>query len=916
MAIGDSSIGLLFRIKSDPTQAVQGLKQTSQEVNKLDKTTQDFGHTASGVGDVLAGTFIGGLAVGAVTTFVSELTNATKAVFDYSARMEQTKIGFATLLGGMDAAEKHIKELKTFAETTPFEFEGLANMSRRLQNAGVEAQKVLPLMTDIGNAAAAVGASSDEINSISLAFSQIIAKGKVSAEEVNQLAERGIPIWEILSKTLGRTKGEIIDLAEKGKISSDLFLSAFHKFSELNFGDAMEKQSHTFNGAISTIKDIMLDAAATGFQPIFDKIASFTDQVAVSLSKQKKAAGDAGLSYGEIVGTFIGVGMKNASEQTLNDWNDKDKWWIKVGKVAAAPGGWAAEWGRMVGRGAAEGFKESWRDYFEQNGKTFLLDPNTNTVQPKDPGPKQPGPITIQGQGMTDKELKAFSEKLEAENRERLGKLKEFYRATIEEAQQAYEITQGLTEERYKKEEITAQEFLAQSKRNINAYFEFTTKKNNESAKIDEEMAKTSVEKDTAALQHKMANIATKKEAVKNLAAVVELIDQEEEKRAEKRKKQEEEEIQQIEKLIQNWEELGQTVTGWLDKIDADMQKWATLNEEANALVRENIDINRELEDLNANAQKKALERAAKGSHGEARKNILAELERLDTEAANRAAARRKFDIDEEEKAALARIKGKDNEEYQKVLIQDLYDKKRLLSEDEFQQELAEIKANYADDEYDPFRSLRESWTEFTDLIYSSAPTLQESLEAIGGIGVDAFQSMASAIGNLVQQWVLYGETGPASLKKILAATLATIAAEAAVRAIFEAAMALATLFLNPAESAGHAGAAILFAGIAGVAALAGRALAGDSFKQKTGAANASASSSSSSSSRNNSGEGQGEAYSSYGNKAYVEEEGRNAPLGVSVEISFKDKPDWFDDMFEARWAANGKPRRIVEDGR
>jgi hypothetical protein len=56
--------------------------------------------------------------------------------------------------------------------------------------------------------------------------------------------------------------------------------------------------------------------------------------------------------------------------------------------------------------------------------------------------------------------------------------------------------------------------------------------------------------------------------------------------------------------------------------------------------------------------------------------------------------------------------------------------------------------------------------------------------------------------------------------------------------------------------------------------------------------------------------------YSSFGEDAYIQEEGRNAPLGVAVEISFKDKPDWFDDVFEARWSANGKPRRIIEDGR
>jgi mevalonate pyrophosphate decarboxylase len=70
-------------------------------------------------------------------------------------------------------------------------------------------------------------------------------------------------------------------------------------------------------------------------------------------------------------------------------------------------------------------------------------------------------------------------------------------------------------------------------------------------------------------------------------------------------------------------------------------------------------------------------------------------------------------------------------------------------------------------------------------------------------------------------------------MRKILAQALASIAAEAAVNAIKELALGFATLFFNPAESAAHFTAAGLWASIGGVAALAGRAVAGDLFKQK-----------------------------------------------------------------------------------
>jgi hypothetical protein len=106
-----------------------------------------------------------------------------------------------------------------------------------------------------------------------------------------------------------------------------------------------------------------------------------------------------------------------------------------------------------------------------------------------------------------------------------------------------------------------------------------------------------------------------------------------------------------------------------------------------------------------------------------------------------------------------------------------------------------------------------------------------ESFKFLKEVGKDAFTSLAEGIGSLVQNWVLLGETGPAAMKKLLASVLASVAAEAAVRAIFELAKGFAALFFNPAEAAAHFTAAALFGSIAGVSAVAGRAIAGDAFR-------------------------------------------------------------------------------------
>jgi len=110
---------------------------------------------------------------------------------------------------------------------------------------------------------------------------------------------------------------------------------------------------------------------------------------------------------------------------------------------------------------------------------------------------------------------------------------------------------------------------------------------------------------------------------------------------------------------------------------------------------------------------------------------------------------------------------------------------------------------------------------------------MKSAFEEVKALGAEVFSQWSQGVGSMIENWVLMGETGPAALKKITAQVLASAAAESAILAIVETAKGFATLFTNPAESAGHFTAAAIFAGVAGGAAIAGRALAGNSFNGK-----------------------------------------------------------------------------------
>lgn len=257
--------------------------ETAEAFTTIDRRVTGLSGSMTSLSSVAAGVFAGFT----ISSVVSELQQAAAAVLSFKSNLQSSEIAFTTMLGNVDLAQQHLKDLQRFALTTPFEFEGLVDASKRMQAMGFEARQVIPILTDVGNAVAAVGGRRDVLDRVILAISQIQAKGRVAAQEMNQLAEAGIPAWRILSEQLGKSRAETIQLAEQGKISGKVFLDAFQKFSQANFGGMMERQSRTFAGAMSNIKDTLLQTAGTAFDPLFQQISQITDRMSLEMQTGK-----------------------------------------------------------------------------------------------------------------------------------------------------------------------------------------------------------------------------------------------------------------------------------------------------------------------------------------------------------------------------------------------------------------------------------------------------------------------------------------------------------------------------------------------------------------------------------------------------------------------------------------------------
>lgn len=169
-----------------------------------------------------------------------------------AAQVETLMTSFEVMTGSVETATKLMKDLDTFANTTPFENLDVRSSAKTLMAFGIEAQNVQGELKSIGDVASGAGVPLNELAAI---YGKTMAKGKAQAEELNQMVERGIPILEVLGEEYNATGAEIFEMASKGKITGDIIAKAFKTMTGEGgkFENMMEKQSQTVAGKWSTL---------------------------------------------------------------------------------------------------------------------------------------------------------------------------------------------------------------------------------------------------------------------------------------------------------------------------------------------------------------------------------------------------------------------------------------------------------------------------------------------------------------------------------------------------------------------------------------------------------------------------------------------------------------------------------------
>lgn len=229
----------------------QGADKATEAIDRTGRATDELGRKLQKAGDE------GSVSFGKMAKYAAGFFTLQKAkefgqkMFDVRKEMESLQVSFETLAGA-DVGKQLYEDIKQFTLNTPMMMGDLAKGAQTLLGFNIEAQKVMPILKQIGDISMG---DSQKFNSLTLAFAQMSSTGKLMGQDLLQMINAGFNPLVVISEKTGKSVAELKDEMSKGAISVEMVEEAFRSATEEGgkFHGMLEQQSKTLGGAYSNL---------------------------------------------------------------------------------------------------------------------------------------------------------------------------------------------------------------------------------------------------------------------------------------------------------------------------------------------------------------------------------------------------------------------------------------------------------------------------------------------------------------------------------------------------------------------------------------------------------------------------------------------------------------------------------------
>lgn len=217
------------------------IKDIDDALNPVEGNARDAGEAIALMAAKIAGAY-------SIKEFIGNIVSARM-------EMQNMQTSLETMVG-KDTASVLFDQLFTLAKKSPLEMTDMVGAEQMMISFGIDAKKSVEYLTalsdiSMGNAA--------KFNSLTLAFSQMSATGKLMGQDLNQMINQGFNPLEAIAQKTGKSIAQLKDEMSKGKITAEMVQQAFIDVTKEGgrFYNMSEAASKTIQGQISMFEDAL-----------------------------------------------------------------------------------------------------------------------------------------------------------------------------------------------------------------------------------------------------------------------------------------------------------------------------------------------------------------------------------------------------------------------------------------------------------------------------------------------------------------------------------------------------------------------------------------------------------------------------------------------------------------------------------
>lgn len=241
--------------------AAQLQDQMAKSMATLGQNGAEANSQLSGLNEQLQGmhqSLAAGVKIGGLTAAIAGVQQLGASIWDAvvtpAAAFERMQVAFEPLLGGADAAKKHVQQLRDYAASTPFSLDEVSTASRNLIAMGVSADKSMRVLRQLGDVAAVSG---KDVAALAMVYAKNFAAGKLYTGDANELGAYGLNVRGFVAESRGLSQQGATKALSTGQVNASVMddLLAAETGSGGKFNEGAAKISETLEGLISTLKD-------------------------------------------------------------------------------------------------------------------------------------------------------------------------------------------------------------------------------------------------------------------------------------------------------------------------------------------------------------------------------------------------------------------------------------------------------------------------------------------------------------------------------------------------------------------------------------------------------------------------------------------------------------------------------------